>query len=87
MLPVAVLLDIFPEILDYLGHEDIDDLGAVFPCVVRMYKSCYLDLCFTFPHNMYVECSYCNKIDKGKYRKGVYICRDCTTKMISIPIF
>ena len=85
MLPV--LVDIFPEILDYLGHEDIDNLGDVFPCVIRMYKSCYLDFCFTFPPNMYVECSYCNKIDRGKYRKGVYICRDCTTKMISISIF
>ena len=83
---LAVVVDIFPEILDYLTLEDIDNLGHVFPCVVRMYKSSYLDSCFTFPHNMYVECSYCNKIDKGKYRKGVYICRDCTIKMISISI-
>ena len=29
---------------------------------------------------------YCNTINKGKYRKGVYVCRDCIIKMITIPI-
>ena len=86
MLPVPVLVDIFPEILDLLGPEDLDNLGFVYPCVVRMYKSCYLDLCLTLPSNMYAECSYCGKIDRGKYRKGVYVCRDCVTKIISISI-
>lgn len=73
------------EILDYLDHEDLDNLSKV-TGVVRMYKASYLDSCLSFSPNMYIECSYCSNIDKGKYRKGVYVCQPCLTKVISISL-
>lgn len=82
-----IIVDIFSDdIFDYLCCIDINNLEQVVPCIVRMYKSVYLDQCLSYAKNMYVECSYCQKIDHGKYRKGLYVCRKCITDMISISI-
>ena len=81
------IVDIFAdEILDNLLQKDLDNLESVIPCVIRMYKSSYLDQCLSYPKNMYVECSYCSKIDNGKYRRGTYICKICLAEIISISI-
>lgn len=81
------IVDIFAdEILDNLLQKDLDNLESVIPCVIRMYKSSYLDQCLSYSKNMYVECSYCHVIDNGKYRKGAYVCQTCISDIISISI-
>lgn len=81
------IVDLFSDdILDYLSGEDLSSLEKVAPGSVRMYKSSYLQNCLSFVDNMYVECSHCEQVMKGKYRKGVYICINCLTDIISISI-
>ena len=83
----STVVDIFAdEILDFVSVEDLASLEAVIPCVIRMYKSSYLDYCLSLSKNMFIECSYCLRINTGKYRKGQYVCSTCISDIISISI-
>ena len=83
----TVILDMFSDdILDNLTISDIDKVMEVFPSIVKMYKSMYISSTYTLPNNMFIECSYCQEIRFGKYRRGGYVCTNCICNMITIPI-
>lgn len=84
---IHILDTIQDEIMDYFTSEDIDNLFILAPSPIRMYKATFLAACLTFPRNFLVECTFCKFLKRVKFRRGAYICQDCLTRMISIPIF
>lgn len=83
----STVCDIFcDEILDCLPHEDLKNLTSVLPAICRMYKSKFLCETLSLTKNMFIECSYCDEIRFGKFRKGRYVCLACISEIISISI-
>ncbi len=82
-----MILDIFSDdIFDYLDSNSLNNIVKVYPSIVRLYKSSYIDTCLSFCNNMYVECSYCGNITNGKRRKCSYVCNDCLVSIITLPL-